>query len=202
MVEERAGKNIKEIDRCNVNVAGKIEEKPVECVSTENYKMYCFDLIVGRFSGKEDRVSVMVRKEIADRMEEFIGSTITVDGTLRTYKREDGRSRTWLLAHNFLHKESDINSAEIVGKLVSVRETVNDVGVSVCEMRIEVVSRFSKMSRITVVVWGDNVAELLNVAIGSRVMAVGRVQERGYKGSGKETNRNLEIASKNIEVLK
>lgn len=185
---------------CYVKLSGVVTKEVTEVVNSDNYSIYGTELEFERLSNKIDKAILNIKGNTASDI--TVGGTICVDGTLRTYKTANGKSRTVVLVYNIDKDYSDknVNSVDLQGRLHSIRMTKNSSGVDVCEARIEVVSGYSKMSRITAVGWGVTASKLSEMESGTRLKITGRLQSRCMRDSD-DSVEALEIAIKTLDII-
>ena len=184
---------------CCVKLSGVVTKDVVNVEKNEKYSIYRTEIEFDRLSGKKDKAIVHIKESSIAGIKK--GDTIIVDGTLRTYKTEDGKSQTVVLAYNIGtdYDGDNTNTTELVGRLYNTRMTSSN-GVTVCEARVEVVTNYSKMSRITIVAWGITAEKLDSLEKNTLIRVTGRVQSRHMVGSVGEAEV-VEVAIKTLNVM-
>ena len=184
---------------CTVKISGTVTNDIYTVVKNKDYIMHATGIQFSRLSDKTDRAVVHIKDASAKAVK--AAENVVIDGTLRTYKTESGKSQTVVLAYNIDtdYNGQSVNSVELIGRIYSVRMTTSN-GVKVCEARVEVVANYSKMSRITVVGWGVTADKLASLEKDTVVKVNGRLQSRSMKDAINETE-NLEVAVTALTVV-
>ena len=190
------------IEHANVRISGTISADTSKVVDDVKYRVYRSELQFKRLSDKMDGAVLNIKGDAYRNIQK--GKKVCIDGSLRTYKQPGGGSQTVILVFNiedYSQSQEDCNSVDISGRIVNSRMTNNGENVHVCEARIEVLGKYNKMSRITIVGWGMIADKLNSLGVGTEINCEGRLQSRVLRDCDcDETNEILEVAVKKLKV--
>ncbi len=159
-------------------------------------KFYIFDLSVPRLSGNADIIPVTISERLLTTQDIFIGAKLQIDGQFRSYNCYENEKNKLILTVfvkdvQFLEEESE--EAEVRKDVVS-NEVILDgyickkpiyrktpFGREISDVLLAVNRSYNKSDYIPCIAWGRNARFCENVAVGTEVRVIGRVQSREYE---------------------
>ena len=183
-------------------------------------KFYIFDLAVPRLSGNADIIPITVSERLLSINELQIDSKITVEGQFRSYNSyENERNRLVLtvFAKDIKFVENQEEEIEVSKDVVSNEVTLNGYickkpiyrqtpfGREISDLLLAVNRAYNKSDYIPCIAWGRNARFCENIAVGTEVKIVGRVQsrtyEKKYEDGTVETKVAYEVSVSSLEVV-
>ena len=183
-------------------------------------KFYIFDLAVPRLSGNADIIPITVSERLLSINELQIDSKITVEGQFRSYNSyENERNRLVLtvFAKDIKFVENQEEEIEVSKDVVSNEVTLNGYickkpiyrqtpfGREISDLLLAVNRAYNKSDYIPCIAWGRNARFCENIAVGTEVKIVGRVQSRTYEkiyeDGTVETKVAYEVSVSSLEVV-
>ena len=183
-------------------------------------KFYIFDLAVPRLSGNADIIPITVSERLLSINELQIDSKITVEGQFRSYNSyENERNRLVLtvFAKDIKFVENQEEEIEVSKEVVSNEVTLNGYickkpiyrqtpfGREISDLLLAVNRAYNKSDYIPCIAWGRNARFCENIAVGTEVKIVGRVQsrtyEKKYEDGTVETKVAYEVSVSSLEVV-
>ncbi len=169
-----------------VFLMGTVKTEPAFSHEMYGEGFYDFFLSVPRLSGQEDVIPVTVSERlIKDPIK--VGCKVALDGQFRSYnKLVDGRSKLMLtvFVRDFLEYDENSqnpNSVELNGfvcKEPIYRTT--PFNREICDILLAVNRSYNKSDYIPCIAWGRNARFAHDVAVGTNVTVIGRIQSREY----------------------
>ena len=160
-------------------------------------KFYIFDLSVPRLSGNSDIIPITISERLMVNGELPIGTKITVEGQFRSYNSYDNEKNKLILTvfvKDVQFLEENQEEEEEVRRDVVSNEVVLDgyickkpiyrktpFGREISDILLAVNRAYNKSDYIPCIAWGRNARFCENVAVGTEVRIVGRVQSREYE---------------------
>lgn len=179
--------NYELINNNKVYLSGTVEDRPVFSHETFGEAFYEVNLLVPRLSNHLDRVPVTVSEKLLSGGRFEIGKYVCIKGQFRSYnKLEDGKSKLMLTV--FVREIVDFvedmnpNVIEITGyicKEPTYRTT--PFNREICDVLIAVNRAYNKSDYLPCIAWGRNAKYVSELAVGSKVAIVGRIQSRDYQ---------------------
>lgn len=183
-------------------------------------KFYIFDLAVPRLSGNADIIPITVSERLLSINELTIGSKITVEGQFRSYNSyENERNRLVLtvFAKDIKFVENQEEEIEVSKDVVSNEVVLNGYickkpiyrqtpfGREISDLLLAVNRAYNKSDYIPCIAWGRNARFCENIAVGTEVKIVGRVQsrtyEKKYEDGTVENKVAYEVSVSSLEVV-
>ena len=170
-----------------VFLSGTVESAPVFSHETFGEAFYEVMLLVPRLSSNLDRVPVTVSEKLLTGGRFEIGKYVCIKGQFRSYnKLENGRSKLMLtvFVRDVCAFEEDMNPnvIEITGficKEPTYRTT--PFNREICDVLIAVNRAYNKSDYLPCIAWGRNAKYVSELAVGTKVSIVGRIQSREYQ---------------------
>lgn len=179
--------NYAQLNNNKVYLSGTVESNPVFSHETFGEAFYDVNLLVPRLSNQLDKVPVTVSEKLIAGGKFEIGKYVCIKGQFRSYnKLENGKSKLMLTV--FVREVVDFvedmnpNIIEIVGyicKEPTYRTT--PFNREICDVLIAVNRAYNKSDYLPCIAWGRNAKYVSELAIGSKVSIVGRIQSREYQ---------------------
>jgi primosomal replication protein N len=175
---------------------GKVTSEKRFSHETYGEKFYIFDMEVSRLSDTTDIIPITVSERIIDDELLTIGNKLIVRGQFRSYnsyENEKSRLKLTVFAKDIL-TEDKLSEEE----LEEVKRTSNEVsligyickppiyrqtpfGREIADILLAVNRAYNKSDYIPSIAWGRNARFCQNLATGTEVKIVGRVQSRNYE---------------------
>ena len=169
-------------------------------------RFYSFDLSIPRLSGNADIIPVTVSERlITDDMMQ-IGTKLLIKGQFRSYNSYENEKNRLILTvfakdiekleedvkesedgeenstNDFARKDTITNEVVLIGYICKkpiYRQT--PFGREIADILLAVNRAYNKSDYIPSIAWGRNARFCQNLAVGSEVKIVGRVQSRNYE---------------------
>ena len=146
-------------------------------------KFYTFNLSIPRLSGNADVIPVTISERLLTTQDVFIGAKLQIDGQFRSYNSYDNEKNKLILTVfvkdvQFLEENQVILDGYICKKPI-YRKT--PFGREISDILLAVNRAYNKSDYIPCIAWGRNARFCENVAVGTEVRIVGRVQSREYE---------------------
>lgn len=158
--------------------------------SHKSYGEIFYLMIVGtrRKSGYCDNIPVIISERLIWNIEITEGMLVHIAGQIRTYNEVfEGRNKLNIVAfaREFSLSEEEIpdfNRTFLEGYLCKqpVRR-VSPLGREICDIMLAVNRMYNKSDYIPCIAWGRNASYAGELAVGSKIKIVGRMQSREYK---------------------
>ncbi len=183
-------------DNNHLVLVGKVTSEKRFSHETYGEKFYIFDMEVSRLSDTTDIIPITVSERIIDDELLTIGNKLIVRGQFRSYnsyENEKSRLKLTVFAKDIL-TEDKLSEEE----LEEVKRTSNEVsligyickppiyrqtpfGREIADILLAVNRAYNKSDYIPSIAWGRNARFCQNLATGTEVKIVGRVQSRNYE---------------------
>ena len=179
--------NYSQLNNNKVYLSGTVESNPVFSHETFGEAFYEVNLLVPRLSNQLDKVPVTVSEKLLSGGKFEIGKYVCIKGQFRSYnKLENGKSKLMLtvFVREVVEFVEDMNPnvIEIVGyicKEPTYRTT--PFNREICDVLIAVNRAYNKSDYLPCIAWGRNAKYVSELAVGSKVSIVGRIQSREYQ---------------------
>ena len=170
-----------------VFLSGTVEDFPKFSHETFGEAFYEINLLVSRLSDNLDRVPITVSEKLLSGGKFDIGKYVRIKGQFRSYnKLENGKSKLMLTV--FVREICDFvedinpNIIEISGYIC--KEPIyrtTPFNREICDVLVAVNRAYNKSDYLPCIAWGRNAKYVSELAIGSKVNIVGRIQSREYQ---------------------
>lgn len=200
-------------------LVGKVASEKTFSHEIYGEKFYSFNLEVPRLSEISDIIPVTISERLISEQELELGKKVVVEGQFRSYNGyENEKSRLILTVFakeiTFkpddeeleISKETVSNEVVLVGyvcKKPIYRQT--PFKREIADVLLAVNRAYNKSDYIPCIAWGRNARFCQNMAVGTEVKVVGRVQSRGYEKKledGTVLNKvAYEVSVMSLEVL-
>jgi primosomal replication protein N len=172
---------------------------------------YMFYLSVGRKSGYQDILPVLVSSKIIDIKCEMVDQRVSVEGTFRSYNKHSDNERNKLLLFIFadnitLTDMEDYNFFWAEGFLCrqpNYRKT--PAGREIADIILAVNRAYNRSDYLPVIAWGRNAVCISGMRESTKIQVTGRIQSRNYFkpiGAGTETRVAYEVSASRIDVCR
>lgn len=178
---------------------------------------YVFDLEVPRLSGTADIIPITISERLITNFDLSIGKNISVEGQFRsynTYENEKSRLVLTVFAKEINEKEEVIEpSAENITNEVVLAGYVckkpiyrkTPFGREISDILLAVNRAYNKSDYIPCIAWGRNARFCENMAVGTEIKIVGRIQsrmyEKKYEDGRVEQKVAYEVSVGSLEIL-
>ena len=183
-------------DNNHLVLVGKVTSEKRFSHETYGEKFYIFDMEVARLSDTTDIIPVTASERILNDELLTIGNKLVIRGQFRSYNsyiNEKSKLVLTVFAKDVL-TEADLSEEE----LEETKRTSNEVtlvgyickppiyrqtpfGREIADVLLAVNRAYNKSDYIPTIAWGRNARFCQNLAIGTEVKIVGRVQSRNYE---------------------
>ena len=183
-------------DNNHLVLVGKVTSEKRFSHETYGEKFYIFDMEVARLSDTTDIIPVTASERILNDELLTIGNKLVIRGQFRSYNsyiNEKSKLVLTVFAKDVL-TEADLSEEE----LEETKRTSNEVtlvgyickppiyrqtpfGREIADVLLAVNIAYNKSDYIPTIAWGRNARFCQNLAIGTEVKIVGRVQSRNYE---------------------
>ncbi|MDD2190684.1 MAG: single-stranded DNA-binding protein [Eubacteriales bacterium] len=189
---------------------GVVLSQPV--ISHKSYGETFYSIYVGidRKSGYCDIIQIIVSERLIWNLSLNISDNVKILGQIRTYNEEtDGRNKlnVVVFAREFqvcnedtkFEHENVINLEGFICKNPIGR--VSPLGREICDIMLAVNRMYNKSDYIPCIAWGRNAGYASNLAIGTKISIMGRIQSREYRKRDAEGNITVKTAYE-VSILK
>lgn len=215
-------------DNNHLMLVGKVTSEKRFSHETYGEKFYIFDLEVARLSDTTDIIPVTASERIINDELLTIGNKLIIKGQFRSYNSYENERNKLILT--VFAKDVLTEDKLTEEELEQTRKTSNEVtllgyicknpiyrqtpfGREIADVLLAVNRAYNKSDYIPSIAWGRNARFCQNLAVGTEVRVVGRVQSRNYEKKhedGTIENRvayevsisSLEVLSDNNEFIK
>ena len=184
-------------DNNHLTLVGKVTSDKRFSHEIYGEKFYIFDLSVPRLSGNADVIPVTISERLLTTQNVFIGAKLQIDGQFRSYNSYDNEKNKLILTVfvkdvQFLEENQeeeeearrDVVSNEVVLDGYICKKPIyrkTPFGREISDILLAVNRAYNKSDYIPCIAWGRNARFCENVAVGTEVRIVGRVQSREYE---------------------
>lgn len=171
----------------SIKLSGIIVGEAAYAHAVLDEKMYSAKLSVSRLSGAEDLLPITISDRLMPANELVAGTTLTVEGQLRSYNViTDGASRLLLttFVQNMLEKseENALNDVSLMGALCKEPlYRMTPFGREIADLMLAVNRPHGKSDYIPCIAWGRTARFASNLSVGDTVEVFGRFQSRPYQ---------------------
>lgn len=166
-----------------------------------------------RLSDTIDSIPVIIPEELSAEFLSF-GNIVKVKGQYRSYNKQDSSGNSHLLLYILAseielvkdYNGIDNNSINLMGYIVKTptyRETPLDRKIS--DVLLAVHRPDGKSDYIPCIFWGNNAIEVSNFDVGTKLLLVGRIQNRNYtkklSDGSVEIRTAYEVSVRNFEKV-
>lgn len=190
-------------------LCGTVGGAPELSHESRGERFYRFPLCVGRLSGAEDRVNVLVRERLLAGTPLQTGARVAVEGEIRSFNNRSGVGARLVLtvfarAVTPAGAASDGNLVRLTGTLCKPPVLrVTPRGRRICDLMVAVNRRFGHSDYLPCIVWGERAERVGEWDVGDVVSLEGRFQSRGYvkqTETGSEPRTAYEISVSEIAL--
>ena len=151
---------------------------------------YIFNLEVPRLSGNEDIIPITISERLIANFDLTIGRKVVIEGQFRSYNSyENERNRLVLtvFAKDIIdykeEQEENVSNEVVLNGYVCKKPIYRKTpfGREISDILLAVNRAYNKSDYIPCIAWGRNARFCENVAVGTEVRIVGRVQSREYE---------------------
>ena len=183
-------------DNNHLRLVGKVTSEKRFSHEIYGEKFYIFDLSVARLSGNADIIPVTISERLLTNQDLAIGTNLQIDGQFRSYNSYDNEKNRLILTVfvkdiQFLEENEEDEEARrenvsnevildgYICKKPIYRKT--PFGREISDILLAVNRAYNKSDYIPCIAWGRNARFCENVAVGTEVRIIGRVQSREYE---------------------
>ena len=168
-----------------VLLRGMISEAPRFSHESRGERFYRFSLDVARLSGTVDRVHILARDKLLDKLEVCGAEKLRVNGELRTFNNRSGTGPRLIIsvfAQELCFEDGeDENRVALTGTLCKPpTHRVTPMGREICDLMLAVNRRYGRSDYLPCIAWGLSAREAARWEVGDRVRLSGRIQSRAY----------------------
>lgn len=180
---------MEEIKRTNYCLLrGAVVQPPCFSHEGRGEQFYQFPLEVCRLSGVADVINVVVRRELAERLEVEEGKRLCVSGELRSFNNKSGTGSKLVITvfakELWFDEGEDENVIELTGTICKQPNLrVTPMGREICDLMLAVNRRYGRSDYLPCIAWGLRAREAANWSVGTMVSLNGRIQSRKYTKS-------------------
>lgn len=175
------------IDLNSICLHGVVGADPVPSHSNHEVEFFVFPLVVCRLSGTEDRINVVVSRQVLEQCAGVRGGQeMTVQGEVRTFNNRSGQGSRLIISvfarSLWRQRGEDENSLELSGTLCKppvLRGT--PLGRTICDMILAVNRKYGRADYLPCIAWGSLAHRCAERSVGERVHLTGRLQSRVYQ---------------------
>ena len=197
-------------DNNHLTLVGKVTSDKRFSHEIYGEKFYIFDLSVPRLSGNADVIPVTISERLLTTQDVFIGAKLQIDGQFRSYNSYDNEKNKLILTVfvkdvQFLEENQeeeeearrDVVSNEVILDGYICKKPIyrkTPFGREISDILLAVNRAYNKSDYIPCIAWGRNARFCENVAVGTEVRIVGRVQSREYEKKHEDGTEEKKVA--------
>ena len=207
-------------DNNHIVLVGKVTSDKIFSHEIYGEKFYIFNLSVPRLSGNADIIPITISERLLELEDLAIDKKIIVEGQFRSYnsyENEKNRLVLTVFAKEVKFVENQDEEIEVSKDFTSNEVVLNGYickkpiyrqtpfGREISDILLAVNRAYNKSDYIPCIAWGRNARFCENIAVGTEVKIVGRVQSRSYEkkyDDGRvETKIAYEVSVASLEVV-
>lgn len=151
---------------------------------------YVFNLEVPRLSGNEDIIPITISERLIANFDLTIGRKVVIEGQFRSYnsyENEKNRLVLTVFAKDIIdykeEQEENVSNEVVLNGYVCKKPIYRKTpfGREISDILLAVNRAYNKSDYIPCIAWGRNARFCENVAVGTEVRIIGRVQSREYE---------------------
>ena len=196
-------------DNNHLTLVGKVTSDKRFSHEIYGEKFYIFNLSVPRLSGNADVIPVTISERLLTTQDVFIGAKLQIDGQFRSYNSYANEKNKLILTVfvkdvQFLEENQeeeevrrDIVSNEVVLDGYICKKPIyrkTPFGREISDILLAVNRAYNKSDYIPCIAWGRNARFCENVAVGTEVRIIGRVQSREYEKKHEDGTTEKKVA--------
>ena len=207
-------------DNNHIILVGKVTSDKIFSHEIYGEKFYIFNLSVPRLSGNADIIPITISERLLELEDLALNKKIIVEGQFRSYnsyENEKNRLVLTVFAKEVKFIENQDEEIEVSKDFTSNEVILNGYickkpiyrqtpfGREISDILLAVNRAYNKSDYIPCIAWGRNARFCENIAVGTEVKIVGRVQSRSYEkkyDDGRvETKVAYEVSVASLEVV-
>ena len=207
-------------DNNHIILVGKVTSDKTFSHEIYGEKFYIFNLSVPRLSGNADIIPITISERLLELEDLALDKKIIVEGQFRSYnsyENEKNRLVLTVFAKEVKFIENQDEEIEVSKDFTSNEVILNGYickkpiyrqtpfGREISDILLAVNRAYNKSDYIPCIAWGRNARFCENIAVGTEVKIVGRVQSRSYEkkyDDGRvETKVAYEVSVASLEVV-
>ena len=207
-------------DNNHIILVGKVTSDKTFSHEIYGEKFYIFNLSVPRLSGNADIIPITISERLLELEDLSLEKKIIVEGQFRSYnsyENEKNRLVLTVFAKEVKFVENQDEEIEVSKDFTSNEVILNGYickkpiyrqtpfGREISDILLAVNRAYNKSDYIPCIAWGRNARFCENIAVGTEVKIVGRVQSRSYEkkyDDGRvETKVAYEVSVASLEVV-
>ena len=207
-------------DNNHIILVGKVTSDKIFSHEIYGEKFYIFNLSVPRLSGNADIIPITISERLLELEDLALDKKIIVEGQFRSYnsyENEKNRLVLTVFAKEVKFIENQDEEIEVSKDFTSNEVILNGYickkpiyrqtpfGREISDILLAVNRAYNKSDYIPCIAWGRNARFCENIAVGTEVKIVGRVQSRSYEkkyDDGRvETKVAYEVSVASLEVV-
>lgn len=206
-------------DNNHLKLVGKVTSEKKFSHEIYGEKFYIFDLSVPRLSGNADNIPVTISERLLTNQDITVGVKVEIEGQFRSYNSYDHEKNRLILTVfvkdiQFLENQEEVEfrkdqiSNEVVLDGFICKKPIyrkTPFGREISDILLAVNRAYNKSDYIPCIAWGRTARFCENMAVGTEVRVVGRVQSRQYEKKFEDGTSEIRIAYEvsvaSLEVL-
>jgi len=195
-------------------LVGKVTSEKVFSHEIYGESFYTFNLEIPRLSGISDIIPITISERLITNFDLELGKNVVVEGQFRSYNTyEDTKSRLVLtvFVKEIREKGEDEeikipNEVQLIGHICRkpiYRKT--PFGREISDILLAVNRAYNKSDYIPCIAWGRNARFCEDMATGTEIKIVGRVQSRPYEKKHEdgtvESKTAYEVSVSSLEIV-
>jgi len=192
--------NYEQMNNNKVYLHGTIEGEPTLSHEAYGEGFYELSLVVKRLSEHSDVIPITISEKLIQGNHIVSGSNIAIKGQLRSYnKMIDGKSKLLLtvFVREIVQPMPDVcpNIIELSGYICKPSIfRITPFKREICDMLVAVNRAYNKSDYLPCIAWGRNARYVKDIAVGEKVVVLGRIQSRDYQKKLGDGSVNTKVA--------
>ena len=206
-------------DNNHIILVGKVTSDKIFSHEIYGEKFYIFNLSVPRLSGNADIIPITISERLLELEDLAIDKKIIVEGQFRSYNSYENEKNKLVLTvfakevkfvenqDEEIEVSKDFTSNEVILNGYICKKPIyrqTPFGREISDILLAVNRAYNKSDYIPCIAWGRNARFCENIAVGTEVRIVGRVQSRSYEkkyDDGRvETKVAYEVSVASLEI--
>ena len=208
------------LENNQLTLIGKVTSEKTFSHEIYGEKFYIFNLSVPRLSGNSDIIPITISERLLVEQDLSIGKNVIIEGQFRSYNSYQNERNKLILTvfakeikfaenqeEDFIPSKECASNEVILDGFICKKPVYRKTpfGREIADVLLAVNRAYNKSDYIPCIAWGRTARFCENMAVGTEVRVVGRVQSRQYEKKFEDGTSEIRIAYEvsvaSLEVL-
>ena len=208
------------LENNQLTLIGKVTSEKTFSHEIYGEKFYIFNLSVPRLSGNSDIIPITISERLLVEQDLSIGKNVIIEGQFRSYNSYQNKRNKLILTvfakeikfaenqeEDFIPSKECASNEVILDGFICKKPVYRKTpfGREIADVLLAVNRAYNKSDYIPCIAWGRTARFCENMAVGTEVRVVGRVQSRQYEKKFEDGTSEIRIAYEvsvaSLEVL-